>query len=95
MASLLTDRGAIAVEWDRNATQYHLAVTIPVNVTATVYVPQAGGTNTTVTVDGTNVTGTLTNGYIGVSGIGSGTHAIQHLFNAPLPFEFDLGLTNV
>ena len=53
-----TDRGAISVEWDRSATQYHLAVTIPVNVTATIYVPQAGGTNTTVTVDGANITGT-------------------------------------
>ncbi|MGD0770840.1 MAG: alpha-L-rhamnosidase C-terminal domain-containing protein [Tepidisphaeraceae bacterium] len=60
--SLLTDRGTIAVESDRNATLYHLAVTIPVNVTAIVYVPQAGGTNTTITVDGTKVSGTLTNG---------------------------------
>ena len=50
-----TDRGAIAVEWDRNAAQYHLAVTIPVNVTATVYVPQAGLAGTTVIVDGVNV----------------------------------------
>ena len=55
-----TDRGAISVEWDRSATLYHLAVTIPVNVTATVYVPQAGVTNTTVNVDGVNVTGTCT-----------------------------------
>ena len=93
--SLLTERGTISVEWDRSATQYHLAVTVPVNVTATVYVPQAGGTNTTVNVDGTDVVGMLTNGYIGVSGIGSGTHAIQHLFNAPLPFQFDSGLTNL
>jgi alpha-L-rhamnosidase len=93
--SLLTDRGAISVEWDRNPAQYHLAVTIPVNVTATVYVPQGGGTNTTVNVDGVSVTGTATNGYIGVSGIGSGAHAIQHLFNAPPPFQFDSGLTNL
>jgi alpha-L-rhamnosidase len=77
--SLLTDRGTIVVEWDRNATLYHLAVTIPVNVTATVYVPQAGGTNTTITVDGTKVSGTLTNGYVGVSGIGSGMHDIERV----------------
>jgi len=75
--SLLTDRGTIAVAWDRNATRYHLAVTIPVNVTATIYVPQAGGTDTTITVDGAKVSGTLTNGYLGVSGIGSGTHDIE------------------
>ena len=70
--AVTTDRGAISVEWDRSATQYHLAVTIPVNVTATIYVPQAGGTNTTVTMDGANIIGTATNGYLGVSGIGSG-----------------------
>ena len=75
--TLLTDRGQISIEWDRSATLYHLAVTIPVNVTATVYVPQAGPTNTTVNVDGANVTGTLTNGYLGVSGIGAGAHNIQ------------------
>ena len=75
--SLLTDRGAIAVEWDRNATRYHLAVTIPDNVTAKVYVPQAGGADTTISVDGAKVSGTLNNGYIGVFGIGSGTHEIE------------------
>jgi alpha-L-rhamnosidase len=77
--TVTTDRGAISVEWDRSATLYHLAVTIPDNVTATIYVPQTELTDTTVTVDGVNVTGTLTsldgtpNGYLGVSGIGSGT----------------------
>ena len=60
--------------------QYHLAVTIPVNVTATVYVPQAGGTNTTVNIDGVNVAGTATNGYVGVSGIGSGAHDIEYVY---------------
>jgi alpha-L-rhamnosidase len=80
-----TDRGAISVEWDRSATLYHLVVTIPDNVTATVYVPQTELTDTTVNVDGVNVTGTLTNldgtpnGYLGVSGIGSGTHNIQRV----------------
>jgi alpha-L-rhamnosidase len=81
--SLLTDRGTIAVKWDRSATLYHLAVTIPVNVTATVYVPQAGGADTTVTVDGAKISGTLTNGYVGVSGIGSGTHDIERVIVAP------------
>jgi alpha-L-rhamnosidase len=80
--SLLTDRGTIAVQWDRNATRYHLAVTIPVNVTAAVYVPQAGGTDTTITVDGAKVSGVLTNGYVGVSGIGSGTHDIQRVIES-------------
>jgi alpha-L-rhamnosidase len=70
--SLLTDRGLLAVALDRDATRYHMVVTIPVNVTATVYVPQAGGNDTTITVDGVNTSDTLTNGYLGVSGIGWG-----------------------
>jgi alpha-L-rhamnosidase len=82
--SLLTERGTIAVKWDRNATRYHLAVTIPVNVTATVYVPQTGGAGTTITVDGTTVDGTLTNGYVGVPGLGAGTHDIERVIeNGP------------
>ena len=90
-----TDRGAISVEWDRNPAQYHLAVTIPVNVTATVYVPRAGGTNTTVNVDGVSVTGTATNGYLGVSGIGSGGHDIAYVIIASPPVVgFSGGPTN-
>jgi alpha-L-rhamnosidase len=87
--TLPTDRGAIAVEWDRGPAQYHLAVTIPVNITATVYVPQAGLTNAVVNVDGTNFAGTITNlgsttnGYVGVSGIGSGPHNFVRALEAP------------
>jgi alpha-L-rhamnosidase len=80
--SLLTDRGTIAVAWDRNATRYHLAVTIPVNVTATVYVPQEGGADTNITVDGAKVSGTLTNGYLGVAGVGSGAHVIERVIGS-------------
>jgi alpha-L-rhamnosidase len=83
--TLTTDRGAISVEWDRSAALYHLAVTIPVNVTATVYVPQAGVAGTAVYVDGANVIGTVTNlggttnGYLGVAGLGSGAHNIERV----------------
>jgi alpha-L-rhamnosidase len=77
--SLLTDRGTLAVAWDRNATRYHLAVTIPVNVTAALYVPREGGADTAITVDGAKVSGTLTNGYVGVADIGSGTHVIERV----------------
>jgi len=93
--TLLTDRGTIAVEWDRNTTLYHLAVTIPINVTATIYVPQSGLTNTVVTVDGVHFTGTLTNGYLGVSGIGSGTHSIERVLVPPTPLQFNSGSTNL
>ncbi|MGD1085422.1 MAG: family 78 glycoside hydrolase catalytic domain, partial [Verrucomicrobiota bacterium] len=89
--ALTTDRGVISIEWDRSPSLYHLALTIPVNVTATVYVPQAGLGNMTVNVDGANVSGALTNlagaayGYLGVSGLGSGSHVLEHAFEAPPP----------
>ena len=76
-----TDRGDIAVEWDRNAARFHLAVTIPVNITATVYAPQAGLASTTVKVDGLCVTGTVANAYLAVSNIGSGMHIIERVLD--------------
>ena len=76
-----TDRGAISrrVGSQRRAVssrRHH-----PGQRTATVYVPQAGVTNTTVKVDGVNVTGTVTNGYLAVSGIGSGAHIIERVLD--------------
>ncbi len=76
-----TDRGDIAVAWDRNAGRFHLAVTLPVNVTATVQVPQAGLASANVKVDGLTVTGTLTNGYLAVAGLGSGPHVIERVLD--------------
>jgi alpha-L-rhamnosidase len=35
------------VRWDRTGDQFQLAVTIPANTTATVYVPAAVGTSVT------------------------------------------------
>ena len=90
--TLLTDRGAISVEWDRSATLYHLAVTIPPNVTATVYVPMAGFAGANVNLDGARVTGTPANGYLGLNvSIGAGAHVIER---ALTPFQFDSGSTN-
>jgi len=40
-------RGPISVRWDRHGGQFQLAVTIPANTTATVYVPAAAGTSVT------------------------------------------------
>ena len=52
-------------------------------------------TNTTVNVDGVNVTGTATNGYLGVSGIGSGAHDIEYAIVTPPPVVgFSGGPTN-
>jgi alpha-L-rhamnosidase len=36
-------RGPVSVRWDRDGTRFKLAVTIPANTTATVYLPAAAG----------------------------------------------------
>ena len=89
---LTTDRGPISVEWDRSPGLYHLAFTIPVNVTATAYVPQGGIAGAALIVDGTNATATLitnlgvtANGYVGLPGFGSGAHNIQHILGPISP----------
>lgn len=76
-----TDRGDIAITWDRTAARFRLAVTIPVNITANILVPQSGITSTNVKVDGIRVVGTVTNGYLAITGIGSGTHIIERVLD--------------
>ena len=46
-------------------------------------------------MDGTNVTGTLTNGYLGVSNIGSGAHTFERVLVAPPVATFSGALTNI
>jgi hypothetical protein len=56
-----------------------MTVTIPVNVSAVVYLPKAGTTGLSLRVDGVDVTGTEAGGYVQVSGIGSGTHTFERV----------------
>jgi alpha-L-rhamnosidase len=74
-----TDRGDITVAWDRNTARFLMTVTIPVNVSAVVYLPKAGTTGLSLRVDGVDVTGTEAGGYVQVSGIGSGTHTFERV----------------
>ena len=74
-----TDRGDITVAWDRDTARFFMTVTIPVNVSAVVYVPKAGTTGPLVRVDGVDMAGTEEGGYVQVSGIGSGTHTFERV----------------
>jgi alpha-L-rhamnosidase len=87
-----TDRGDIAVAWERNAERFQLAVTLPVNITATVYVPQGEHFSPTVQVDSVSVNGTAANGYLAVVGIGSGAHIVERVLT---PFQISSVSTNL
>lgn len=73
-----TDRGDIAVGWNRTADRYTLTVTLPVNVSSFVHVPRGAGAGNVVRVDGANVTGVADGAYLKVP-VGSGTHTIERV----------------
>ncbi|MXV14769.1 family 78 glycoside hydrolase catalytic domain [Hufsiella ginkgonis] len=73
---LPTDKGDIAVSWNRSATTFTLTLTSPVNVAAKVYVPKGTKTGNRVTVDGVTVQATEEGEYLLVGTIGSGKHTI-------------------
>lgn len=79
-----TDRGPIAVEWTRTATQFNLKVTLPPNVTATVYVPAGADSDLTVKIDGIETTGTRDGRYLAFPGIGAGAHTFERSLRATL-----------
>lgn len=74
--SIATDRGDIAVEWNRTANRYTLKVTLPVNVSGHVIVPAGSATNATVRVNGSNVAAQAVGNTL-IIPIGSGTHTIE------------------
>jgi alpha-L-rhamnosidase len=80
--SILTDRGNISVVWNSNTNRFYMTVTIPVNVTATLAAPMAGSTNTTMYVDGAALTGMVSNNYLSVGGVGSGTHTVAYVYGS-------------
>jgi alpha-L-rhamnosidase len=76
--SLATDRGDIAVAWERSADRYALTVTLPANITGYVHVPKGAAPGTTVRVDGATVTAEPAGDDLRVP-IGSGTHRIERV----------------
>jgi alpha-L-rhamnosidase len=72
--TLPTDRGDIHIEWKRAPALYTLALTIPTNMKAKVYVPKSGTSGNKVTIDGKAVNATEEGNYLYVTNIGSGKH---------------------
>jgi hypothetical protein len=68
-----TIRGPVFIQASNAPAEFRLLVNIPGNITASVKLP---ATNTTAVVDGAVVSGSLSNGWLTVTNIGSGQHAI-------------------
>jgi len=75
--TLPTDRGDINIEWTRAASLYTLALSIPTNMKAKVYLPKSGTTGTKIMMDGKAVNATEEGNYLYVNNIGSGKHVFQ------------------
>ncbi len=71
-----TIRGPVLISVTNAPDQFQLLVNIPGNVTATVMLPTLGATNPVALVDGTAVSGTVSNNWLTVTNVGSGQHAI-------------------
>jgi len=71
-----TIRGPVLIQVTNAPGLFRVWVSIPGNVTAKVMLPAHGFTNAGVLVDGSVVSGSLSNGWLTVTNIGSGQHAI-------------------
>jgi hypothetical protein len=74
-----TERGDILVGWERSAGRFGLTLSLPVNVEARVCLPNLGGLDATVRIDGVAATGLAEGSYIAVDDIGSGTHTFERV----------------
>jgi alpha-L-rhamnosidase len=75
-----TIRGPVGISASNAPGTFKLLVTIPGNVTATVMLPTLGATQPVALVDGAIFPGAISNGWIVVTNVGAGQHAIW--FNA-------------
>jgi hypothetical protein len=71
-----TIRGPVAVTVTNGTSTYQMLLTIPGNVTATVMLPTLGLTNPVALLDGVTTCGAVANGWMTISNIGAGQHAI-------------------
>lgn len=76
--NIVTDRGPIAVAWERSDARYAITVELPANVTSHVYVPRGPATDATVRVNGVAVTATVEGDQLRIA-LGSGTHTLERL----------------
>ena len=71
-----TIRGPVSISASNAPGNFQLLLDLPGNVTATVMLPALDATNSTALVDGRIRSGTLSNGWLIVSNVGAGQHAI-------------------
>jgi len=76
--NIVTDRGPIAVAWERTDSRFMLTVELPANVTSEVFVPKGSTGDLTVRVNGKVTTATADGEFLKVA-IGSGTHTIERI----------------
>ncbi len=72
-----TIRGPISIQLTNTSELFRLAVNIPGNVIATVRLPISDKTRAAVIMDGKIIAGAFSNGWLTVTGIGSGNHIIS------------------
>jgi alpha-L-rhamnosidase len=75
--TLPTIRGQVQVNVTKTASLYTIAINIPANTKAKVYVRKCNTTGTTVNVDGVNQNGTEEGDFITFDNVGSGSHTFQ------------------
>jgi alpha-L-rhamnosidase len=71
-----TIRGPVTISAENATNSFQLLVTIPGNMTANVGLPTKNLTDAVTLVDGNIVTGEISNGWLTITNIGSGQHAI-------------------
>jgi hypothetical protein len=71
-----TIRGPVSISVTNAPGTFQILLTIPGNVTATVRLPAAGAKNPVALVDGKTVHGVLADGWLAVTNVGSGRHAV-------------------
>jgi alpha-L-rhamnosidase len=72
-----TDKGDIVISWKKSTKNYDLTLTLPVNITAKVYLPKGEIKGSSIKVDGVVTKGTIEGNYLFVENIGSGKHAFM------------------
>lgn len=72
-----TIKGSIDVVFKNNEDQFEMTVHVPVNTKATIHVPVMNFKNPVIRKNGLVVEGSVENGYIVFSDIGSGRHVFQ------------------
>jgi alpha-L-rhamnosidase len=79
-----TIRGPVSVSAAKGST-YRIAVTVPPDATAKVYVKDYGSLGTSVTVDGASTSGTMDGRYVVFDNVSSGSHSFEKPMGAFAP----------